>query len=78
MNNKHGVGRQLCFDNDNLIELYEGEFNNGDKEGYGREIREDYYYQGQFKDGDFHGYGQLHYDDGTIEKGQFKDGFFNE
>jgi hypothetical protein len=77
----HGIGITIMYDeNGMLFGTYDGEFKNGVQDGWGTETiysDEGYLYGthvGYFKDDQANGWGIFIWRDGTIEKGEWKEG----
>ena len=70
-----GIVRVIDLDNG----LYEGQFENGDYNGFGRYIHKyGQYYVGWFQNGKMHGYGKYVQGDGRISEGNWNNGTFCE
>ena len=67
---KHGKGKIIYF---NSGDFYEGEFKNGEINGFGFYIwKNKHSYEGNFINGKMHGYGIYKWPDGNIYEGQYK------
>ena len=78
--NLHGSGVQIVYDEGVFIGVYDGGFNEGTISGWGTETLYDDdglllgTYVGNWADDNYNGWGIWIWDDGTIEKGIYKDG----
>lgn len=69
-----GVGRQIFRGNGSV---YEGQFRNEYKDGYGRQIWDDgEYYLGQFKDNKREGLGKFVFKSGRVQQGRWENDQF--
>ena len=75
----HGFGRMDYADNDDDILYYEGEWQHGLHEGFGKKIwMDNMWYNGQWKNGMMHGQGKYHVNDVDIMEGLFEEDVFQD
>jgi len=73
-----GQGKEETVDDDGVVRAFEGNWLNGEYDGYGEwwtinAAGEKGTYSGEFKNTKRNGYGEYHYPDGNIYKGNWKD-----
>ena len=75
---RHGQGKQFIYMDNGTVLSYEGEFKNGNADGYGTYIENGFVYTGDFVNNQFTGEGKVEaadfYLEGTFENYQIKEG----